>query len=146
MSHRILVSLSLCLAVFMSPAAASDKTVAEAQEKIVHSYVAAFNAHDTEAMLKMVTDDVQWLNIDGEKITRETNSKEALRSGMAGYFKSCQSCKSRLAHVFSTGARVSALEIASSETSKGVREQQSVSVYEFSGSLIKRVYYFPVEK
>jgi len=130
----------------MAPAAASDKTVAEEQEKIVHGYVAAFNAHDTEAMLKMVTDDVQWLNIDGEKITRETNSKEELRSGMVGYFKSCKSCKSRLAHVFSTGARVSALEIASSETSKGVREQQSVSVYEFSGSLIKRVYYFPVEK
>ena len=144
MLHRILVSV--CLGAFVGLATAADRSVAETQEQIVRSYVAAFNLHDTEAMLKMVTDDVQWLNIDGEKIIKETNNKEELRSGMVGYFKSCSSCKSRLAHVFSTGARVSALEIASSETSKGVREQQSVSVYEFSGALIKRVYYFPVEK
>ena len=130
----------------MSLATAADKTTSETQEQIVYSYVEAFNAHDTEAMLKMVTDDVQWLSIDGDKIIKETNNKEELRSGMNGYFKSCGSCKSRLAHVFSTGSRVSALEIANSETSNGIQEQQSLSVYEFSGSLIKRVYYFPVEE
>ncbi|WP_404344022.1 nuclear transport factor 2 family protein [Pseudoalteromonas mariniglutinosa] len=129
----------------MSLATAADKSVEEAQEKIVHSYVAAFNAHDVEAMLKMVTDDIQWLSIDGEKITKETNNKEELRNGMVGYFKSCGSCKSRIAHIFATGSRVSALEVASYETSKGVQEQQSVSLYEFSGALIRRVYYFPVE-
>lgn len=118
----------------------------ETQEQIVHRYVAAFNAHDTDAMLTMVTDDVQWLSIDGEKIVKETNSKEELRRGMVTYFKSCGSCKSRLAHVFSTGRRVSALEVASYDKGTGVQEQQSVSVYEFSSSLIRRVYYFPVEK
>jgi hypothetical protein len=140
------ILISLGLAACMSVATAADKIAAEEQERVVHSYVRAFNAHDTEAMLTMVTDDVQWLSIDGDRIIKEASSKEDLRNSMAGYFESCGSCKSRLAHIFSTGVRVSALEIASTETSEGIKEQQSVSVYEFSGSLIKRVYYFPSEK
>ena len=48
--------------------------------------------------------------------------------------------------MFATGARVSALEVASYDTAKGKQEQQSVSVYEFSGNRIRRVYCFPVEK
>jgi hypothetical protein len=106
----------------------------------------AFNRHDTEAMLKMVTGDVQWLTINGDKIIRETNNKDELHSSMVGYFKSCESCKSRLVNMFSSGIRVSALEAASFETIKGIKEQQSLSIYEFEGSLIKRVYYFSEEK
>jgi hypothetical protein len=59
-------------------------------------------------MLKLVTDDVQWRSIDGDKITVEANSKAELRRSMVEYFKSCGSCKSRLAHMFSTRSRVSA--------------------------------------
>lgn len=97
-------------------------------------------------MLEMVTDDLQWLSIDGDKITVEAKSKEVLRTTMLEYFESCVSCRSRLAHTFSTSSRVSGLEVASFETSTGVQEQGSVSLYEFSNGLIKRVYYFPAEK
>jgi len=114
-------------------------------ESIVQSYVEAFNAHNVEAMLKMVTDDVQWLAIDGDKIITETGNKEELRKGMEGYFESCSTCKSNLMQVFSTGRRVSALEVASFETAQGTRKQQSISIYEFSGNLIYRVYYFSAE-
>jgi hypothetical protein len=131
--------------IFMNFAIAADESVTKAQNKIIHSYMAAFNMHDAESMLKMVTDDVQWLSIDGEKITKETNNKKELRSSMVSYFKSCDSCKSRIIRMFSTGSRVSVLEMASFETSNGMQEQQSLSVYEFKGALIKRVYYFPAE-
>lgn len=144
MQYRIF--LYLYFSLFASMTTAESKPSAETQEQIIRSYVEAFNAKDIEAMLEMVTNDVQWLSINGEIITNETNSKNELRQGMIDYFKSCRSCKSRLVHLFSTGTRVSALEVASYETSSGIQEQQSVSVYEFSESLIKRVYYFPAEK
>lgn len=143
MIHRIF--LLACVGAFIGFAVAADDTTVDAQEQVVHTYIAAFNAHDTEAMLSMVTDDVQWLSVDGETITIETNNKEELRNGMAGYFESCESCQSRIAKIFSTGTRVSALEVASFDTADGGQEQQSVSLYEFSGTLIKRIYYFPVE-
>ncbi len=130
----------------MNHAKATDITIEETQIRAIHRYVEAFNAQDTNAMLKLVTDDVQWLSIDGEQIAKETNSKQELSVAMQDYFKSCNSCKSRLAHIFSSGGRVSALEVASFESNDGIQEQQSLSVYEFSDTLIKRVYYFPVEE
>lgn len=143
MLQRVLSFLSLLVCINIATAA--DTPVPDTQEQIVYRFVEAFNAHDTEGMLEMVTDDIQWLSIDGEDIVTETSNKEQLRSGMADYFESCSSCQSRLVHIFSTGIRVSALEVASFETDGGVKEQQSLSVYEFSGSLIRRVYYFPAE-
>lgn len=149
---RFLFAFSLVAGIvgifsYTTPASASDSILAtKSYEKIVHSYMAAFNAHDTEAMMAMVTDDVQWLSINGPTITTETNSKAELRKGMNEYFSACPSCRSSLANIFTTRGRVSALEIAGTESPQGGRKQQSLSVYEFSGMLIKRVYYFPVEK
>jgi len=124
----------------------ADKSAAERQVQIIHSYVAAFNAGDTDAMLEMVTDDVQRLTVDGETATKETNSKEELRSAMLDYFNSCSTCKLRLANTFSLGSKVSASEIESFQTRNGPQQQKGVSLYEFSGSLIDRIYYFPADK
>jgi|SRR5690554_2479272 len=115
-------------------------------EQRVHDYIAAFNARDVDAMMSIVTDDVQWLTVSGTTVVTETNSKAQLRQGMASYFNSCTTCKSSLEHVFSTEGRVSALEVARYETANGPQAQRSVSVYEFSGNLIKRVYYFAAEQ
>ena len=139
------IALLIFIGVFMTPVSAADEHAESGHESIVKKYVEAFNAHNVEAMLKMVTDDVQWLTIDGDKIVIETGNKDELRQAMEGYFESCTTCRSNLEHVFSTGARVSALEVASFETADDIQKQQSISVYEFSGNLIKRVYYFAVE-
>ena len=124
----------------------ADQSSVQANMNIVQNYVAAFNAQNVDLMLEMLTDDVQWLTIDGETITKETNSKEELRKVMTDYFNSCSTCRSRLANTFSTGSKVSALEVVSYQTRNGLKEERSVSLYEFSNSLIKRVYYFPAEK
>jgi len=139
------IALLIFVGIFMTPVSAADEPAENGHEGIVHSYVGAFNAHNVEAMLSMVTDDVQWLTVDGDKIVTETGNKEELRQAMEGYFGSCSTCKSNLEHVFSTGERLSALEVASFETAQGIQKQQSISVYEFSGNLIKRVYYFSVQ-
>ncbi len=123
-----------------------DKSTAEPQVQIIHNYITAFNAQDTDAMLEMVTDNVERLTVDGETITKETNSKEELRSAMVDYFKSCSTCKLRLVNTFSLGSKVSVSEIESFQTRNGPQVQKSVSLYEFSGPLINRIYAFPIEK
>lgn len=139
------IALLIFVGLFISPVSAADEPAENGHERTVYSYVEAFNAHNVEAMLEMVTDYVQWLTIDGDKIVTETDDKEKLRQALEGYFESCSTCKSNLEHVVSTGERVSAIEVASFETAQGIQKQQSISVYEFSGNLIKRVYYFSAE-
>jgi hypothetical protein len=118
----------------------SDLTV------IVREFVAAFNAHDSIAMSKFVAEDVQWLSISGDSVSIETDGKPALISAMDGYFQSCPTCRSHIREMIASGERVSAIEEAVWEGRDGPRTQRSLSVYEFSGQLIRRVYYFPAER
>lgn len=53
------------------------------REDLVKRFVAAFNNHDLYAMVAMVTDDVEWLSVDGRTVDRETEGKTQLRTSMA---------------------------------------------------------------
>jgi hypothetical protein len=97
-------------------------------------------------MSQFVADDVQWLSVSGDSISVETNGKAALVSAMNGYFKSCPTCRSNLTALIASRDRVSAVEVANWQGKDGPKMQSGMAVYEFSGGLIKRVYYFPVEK
>lgn len=111
----------------------------------VEAYVAAFNAQDSAAMARMVTDDVQWLSVQGTSVSVETTGRVALVKAMDSYFASCASCRSRLVDVQALGSRVSVIEEASWLAGDDRRAQSSIAVYEFKGSLITRVYYFVSE-
>ena len=111
----------------------------------VEQFVAAFNDHNAERMAQYVTEDVQWLSVNGDKITIETSGKENLVAAMSGYFKSCPSCQSQLEDFTVLGSRVSVVEEASWRRNGELRSQKSLAVYEFSNNLIHRVYYFPAE-
>jgi len=128
------------------PRAAANNPIAETQMQIVEQYVAAFNARDINSMLELLTIDVQRIAVDGDTITKETNSKQELLTVITEYFESCSTCKLRLADITSTGSKVSAVEIESFQTRNGLQEERRVSLYDFSGSLINRLYYFPPEK
>jgi hypothetical protein len=119
---------------------------AEEREQLVQKFLGAFNEHDSEAMMRMMAPDIAWFNIDGDKIAPEGSSREEVGASMRRYFKSCPSCRSTLESIISTPSRVSAFEVAAWEKGGVAKEQRSLSVYEFAGSLIKRVYYFPAEK
>jgi hypothetical protein len=112
----------------------------------VRSFIAAFNAHDSSAMSKFVADDVQWLSVSGDSISIETNGKAALVSAMNDYFKSCPTCQSKVTELIASRERVSAVEVATWHGKDGPKMQSGIAVYEFSGGLIRRVYYFPVER
>ncbi|CAB0151371.1 hypothetical protein PSI9734_01760 [Pseudidiomarina piscicola] len=113
--------------------------------KQVEAFMAAFNAHDSERMADYVTDDVQWLSVNGAEIAVETSGKQALLEAMKGYFESCSSCQSRLIKLSASGSRVSTIEEASWLRNGQRRAQQSIAIYEFSNHLIRRVYYFPAD-
>ncbi len=139
---RVVLLASLALGPLAALAQTSD---AGDKLKVVHDFMAAFNAHNAAAMSSLVTDDVQWLSVRGSEISIEVEGKSALAAAMDNYFTSCPSCRSRILNEVSSSDRVSVVEVASWLGPDGPRSQQSMAVYEFTGSLIQRVYYFPEE-
>jgi hypothetical protein len=96
-------------------------------------------------MSQYVTDDMQWLSVNGDRVAVETSGKSELIKAMDGYFKSCASCQSELTDITVLGNRVSTVEEASWRQNGELRSQKSLAIYEFNNSLIRRVYYFPAE-
>jgi hypothetical protein len=136
----------LALVFLLVPSRSFAAETPKSNEQRVRDYVSAFNKRELDTMLGMVTDDIQWLSIAGDKITVETQGKAQLRESMAAYFKSTPSVKSALEWVQVTASRVAAMERAAWQSKSGPKSQAGLSVYEFSGELISRVYYYPVEK
>ena len=144
-SKRCFVGLGL-LFVLAAPTTGVSKLDPEPErEKLVRQLVAAFNDRNISGMLEVLDEDAQWLSISGEKITVESSGKKLLRDRMASYFRRCQSCKSSLDWIQTTGNRVLAMERATWVSKTGLKSQASLSVYEFRNNKILRVYYFPVE-
>lgn len=111
----------------------------------VHAYTRAFNERDVEAMLSLATDDVKWISLDRTDLLLGADGPENLRTTMQEYFDSCSSCRATLRWTKTTDARVVALEEASWDAEGERKSQSALSVYEFEGEKIARVYYFPAE-
>lgn len=139
-----LIVLATAVGVLASPAPRSVNSSVEPETR-VREFIEAFNARDIDAMLELTDENVQWLSVDGTKVSVETQGKAALRESMVRYFRSCSSCKSSLDWIQRAGSRVTAMERASWSGKSGAKSQRSLSVYEFRGDKIMRVYYFPAE-
>ncbi|MGM7319144.1 nuclear transport factor 2 family protein [Idiomarina sp. ST10R2A5] len=136
--------LASCFMLFCVVLSAPGLAASERSEQ-VKGFVAAFNAHNAELMSQYVTDDIQWLSVNGDRIAVETSGKTELIEAMDGYFKSCASCQSEVTDLTVLGNRVSTVEEASWRQNGELRSQKSLAIYEFNNSLIRRVYYFPAE-
>ncbi len=141
--HQTLLGLCLCL---LTSSFAFSAETPKSHEQRVRDYVAAFNKQDIDTMLGMVTDDMQWISLAGDKITVETEGKAKLRESLTGYFKSTPGVRSELEWVQATASRVAALERVSWAGKSGPKSQAGLSVYEFREGLVMRVYYYPSEK
>ena len=140
----ILWRRSICLLLL---AAASALAQPASPEAAVRANLAAFNRHDVEALVATVAPDFAWFNIDGEKMAPDTHGRDALRKGMAAYFKSQPSVRSGFESLTVNGAFVSVKERASWNNKAGEpRSQVALAVYEVRDGLILRVWYFPAEK
>ncbi len=139
---RLLVLLAL---LGGSACAAGTAASPADNQALVEQFVAAFNRHDADAMAKLVDENVQWLSVSADNVAVEVEGRAALETAMKNYFESCKSCRSVIAATMDSGQRVIAVEVASWESESGLQSQQAVAIYEFSGSLIHRVYYYPSE-
>ena len=124
------ISFSICLTVlalvFATVANAQPEPGAKEREILVRKFIDAFNRQDPEAMMTMMAPDIQWLSVDGEKISSEGSSREAIGASMKTYFKSCPTCRSRLDGVVATSKRLSAVEIAQWKKGEISKEQRSI--------------------
>jgi hypothetical protein len=97
-------------------------------------------------MAEFLTDDVVWLSIADGNVAVKANGKSDLIASMDAYFESCPHAdpKSRNRSRLRQG-QVSSRSQAG-RGSPGRDPSAVLSIYEFSGDLIHRVYYFPAEK
>lgn len=116
-----------------------------AKANLAHAYTNAFNARDVDAMLALATDDIEWISLDGRDLLMGADGADSLRATMVEYFDSCSSCRASLKWTKTTEGRVVALEEASWDGDGERKSQSALSVYEFEGEKIRRVYYFPAE-
>lgn len=142
--RAIWIFLTLALLATAAPLIADEP--APSNEQRVRDFVAAYNRHDVDGMMSMVSDDIQWLTVVNDKISVELQGALKLRESMANYFKSSPSVRSELVWLQATTARVAAWERAFWKGKAGEKSQSSLSVYELEGGRIVRVYYYPVEK
>ena len=148
----MLLRIVILIAVTNLTACTATKSTDERQSatpnkhvQTIRDYTLAFNNRDLETMLSLVSDDIQWLSIDGDQISEVTSGKTALSVELVSYFKQCETCRSRLENISATKNRVSATEIASWEANGQTRSQGALSVYEMKENRIVRVYYFAAE-
>lgn len=109
----------------------------------VSSYVAAFNERDLDTMGAMVTDDIAWFAVDGEDVTVQSRGREAVLTGMEGYFAALPSAKSTVTACHGTATQAVVVETASWESKGEVRSASAPAIYDFDGELIRAVHYFP---
>lgn len=136
----LIVLLGLVQANVLAQAHAPDS-----KSKLVHEFLAAFNSHDAEKMGDLVTDNVNWVSVANGAASIEVEGRSNLIAALKEYFVSCPTCRSTISKLMSSQDRVSAIEVASWQTQNGNRSQQSIAIYEFSGTQIEAVYYFPAE-
>lgn len=118
----------------------------EPPTRIVEQFIAAYNAHDVEAMLALVHPTVQWLSVDGAAVAVEADGAETLGEAMSGYFAALPSSRSTAEAIMEAGHFVSVWERAQWESNGETRTQRSLAVYEVEEGKIRRVWYYPAQR
>lgn len=125
--------------------AATAAVAADAPEMAtVRAYVAAYNAHDIDAVVKLLHPEFVWLNVEGDALVVEVRGPEAVRESLAGYFKSLPTARSEIETISALGPWVTVRERAHWKAKDGgARSQAAMSVYEVREGLLRRVWYYP---
>lgn len=108
--------------------------------------MSAYNAHDIPAMLALVHPDVQWLSVEGDSVSVQTDGAEALAESLQGYFQSIPSSRSTVESMMEAGRFVTVWERAHWERGGKPASQSSLAVYEIADGRIVRIWYYPAMK
>jgi len=139
---KVFLSAAVLFAAALIPAHGTDSPEAVT----VQAYVGAYNAHDIDAVLRLIHPDFVWLNLDGDEIKVEARGKDAIRAMLTSYFKGLPSARSEIESISTLGPWVSVRERAHWTGKSGPKSQAALSVYEVRDGLLRRVWYYPSVK
>jgi hypothetical protein len=142
------VLLSL-IAVALLPACAGGgarpAVSGSSPEAVVRAYVAAFNAHDANAVGRRLAEDLRWLAIDGEQLREEARGRAAMVEWLQGYFQQFPDVRADMRY-FSGGQRyVAVYECVSWSAAGAAKLQCAHGTYEVAEGQIQRVWYWPAQ-
>ncbi len=137
MKHAIALLAALAL-----PLAAVAQAPEPDSRQVVERFLEAFNSHDVEAMLALAHPDVQWLTVDGDKISVDTAGQAALRDSMKSYFASLPTVRSTFESTMVAGPYVTVVERARWQGKSGERTQAALAVYQVQEGKVRRVWYY----
>ena len=72
MKNAIIPVLSLLLVTTAIVGTEKKDAPESSKLKVVQDFVTAFNSHDVDGMMKLVSEDVEWLNIKGNEVDLQT--------------------------------------------------------------------------
>ena len=113
---------------------------------VVRAYFAAYNVHDVDGVIRLLSADFTWLSLTGDSISVEVRGADAIRSSLVQYFQDFPSARSDIESATALGPWVTIRERARWLGTAGPRSQASISVYEVRAGLLRRVWYYPVVK
>lgn len=138
----------MCVAAMAFAALASCASMIPAPDNdehaIISAYTEAYNDRDVAAMSALMHPDIQWLAIEGDKVEIYADGKADLIAQMTDYVASPAATTSSLGTPIADGPYLAVRETARwSQTDGTPAEQSALAVYEISGGLILRVWYYP---
>ncbi len=129
-------------------AAGAQRTVISPRDttpiSVVREYVAAFNAKDLDAMMRVVAREMVWMSVAGDSLTDVGRGIDAFRRMIAAYFRAVPSARSELTKIDATGPWVTTHERTRWEPPRsGVGGQTSLVVYDVRDGLIRHAWFYP---
>jgi len=128
-----------------APDAERAKASAPSGEAVetVSRLMAAFNAHDADAMRAYWHGDVTWIEVSGERSSVVTSSADQLHKELISYFEAYPTVSASLENITVNGNYLSAIERPVWEQDGERKSQASNVVYEIIDGKVKRFWYFP---
>jgi len=124
--------------------AASDADPVD-QFAVIDVQLAAFNAHDVNAMVANLAEDFAWFAVDPDMTRAELRGREEFRRSMELYFTSVPGARAEIEERLGVGPFAAVRERAYWMRGGVEFSQASLAVYELRDGLIRRVWYYPLE-
>lgn len=139
----ILFGLTACATGGQRPAGSGD---AATPQGVVQGYAAAFNAHSPEQVGRWLHEDLRWLAIDGDQVRIEAQGRAAMQAWLRGYFQQFPDVRAQIRSFHGGGRHVAVHECLSWTHEGQPRRQCAHGTYEIEDGLIRRVWYWPVDR
>lgn len=138
---RLLIIAVAASATIGGEAIADDEPVAPTV--VVQSFVRAYNAHDLDAIAKLLAEDVQWHALDREALSTKAASRAELLQQLAVYFQEYPNARSVMEQSFVSGRYVAVRERAFWKREGKTLSAVSLAVYETAKGRVARAWYYP---